>query len=71
MASKTRLSSLKSVRCEMVRVYQDARDGTIRPEDGSKLVYQLAQISATIQAELVEGRLSRLETLANELAGTN
>lgn len=66
--SKTRLASLKSVRLEMNRVYDDSRAGVIPAGDGSKLNYQLSQIAAVIRDELVEGRLSRLEVLANELA---
>ena len=67
---RPRLSSLKAVRIEMSKVFFDSRSGVIEPGDGSKLCYQLGLISSTIQAELIEGRLSTLEKIADEFDST-
>ncbi len=66
-----RLSSLKAVRRELSEVYQDARRGTVPVGDASRLAYMLAQLSGVIQAEIGEGRLAKLEQVADELERQN
>jgi uncharacterized protein YjhX (UPF0386 family) len=57
------LKTLDDVRVEMARVYRDMRTGRIESQDGTRLVYVLAQIGKIIEAGDVEKRVEALETV--------
>lgn len=62
-----RLDSLKRVRLEMARVYADCRTGKLPTQDGSRLVFMLANIAKIIEQADLE---SRVEALEQQLKGT-
>ena len=60
------LHDLEAVRREMARVYRDMRGGKIDAQDGTRLVYVLAQIGKLHEIVEVEGRIVELERLTRE-----
>jgi hypothetical protein len=59
-----RLKSMDDVRVEMARVYTDARQKRLEPQEASKLVYILSQIGMVIEGSALEKRISELEKRA-------
>jgi hypothetical protein len=57
------LKTLDDVRVEMARVYRDMRSGRIESQDGTRLVYVLAQIGKIIEAVEIEKRVEALEAV--------
>ena len=55
------LKTIDDVRVEMGRVYRNMRSGKIDSQDGTRLVYVLAQIGKLIEAGDIEKRLEALE----------
>lgn len=58
---KIALSDLESTRREMASVYRDMRSGRIDTQDGTRLVYALAQIGKLIELAMLERRIGELE----------
>lgn len=63
---KIRLSDLESVRREAAAVYRDMRRGTIKTQDGTRLIYALDRIWHLIEATQLEQRIQQLEQLIEE-----
>lgn len=59
------LANLEQVRQEMARVYRDMRAGTIESQDGTRLVYVLAQLAKLHESTEVAKRLESLELALN------
>lgn len=59
-----RLKSMDDVRVEMARVYTDARQKRLEPQEASKLVYILSRIGMVIEGSALEKRISELEKRA-------
>jgi hypothetical protein len=57
---------LEAVRREMARVYRAMKGKAIDTQDGTRLVYVLAQIAKLHEAVEIERRVNALEALANE-----
>jgi hypothetical protein len=55
---------MDDVRVEMARVYTDARQKRLEPQEASKLVYILSQIGMVIEGSALEKRISELEKRA-------
>ncbi len=49
----------------MARQYREMESGKRDPQDGTKLVYVLAQIGKVLELTEIERRLARLEDKAN------
>lgn len=60
------LHDLEAVRREMARVYRDMRGRRIDSQDGTRLVYVLAQIAKVHEIAVLEKRLVELEKLTHE-----
>jgi hypothetical protein len=60
----TDLSSLRAIKREMCRVYDDSRNGRIDTQEGTRLVYQLQAVAKIQEVIEVSQRLDRLEQLA-------
>lgn len=60
-ARRIRLETVNDVRVEMARVYREMRAGTLAMENGTKLVYVLAQLGRVAEVASVEQRLRDLE----------
>jgi hypothetical protein len=58
---KAQLNSLEGVRIEMSRVYRDMESGRRDSQEGSRLVYVLAQIGKVLELTEIERRLTALE----------
>ena len=58
---RIRLHSMIDCRQEMVRLYKEMRNGRLKVEDGSRLVYVLGMISRSFQDTDLEARLTALE----------
>lgn len=59
------LTTLKSIRNEMVAVYREMKDGTRTANDGKALVYALTQLAEFAKGANLEKMLSRLERREN------
>ncbi|MBZ0145041.1 MAG: hypothetical protein K8F56_15825 [Rhodocyclaceae bacterium] len=59
------LATLEQVRQEMARVYRDMRAGSIESQDGTRLVYVLAQLAKLHESTEVAKRLESLELALN------
>lgn len=59
------LATLEQVRQEMARVYRDMRAGIIESQDGTRLVYVLAQLAKLHESTEVAKRLESLELALN------
>lgn len=55
------LKTLDDVRLEMARVYRDMRTARIEAQDGTRLVYVLAQIGKIIATAEIEKRVEAIE----------
>ncbi len=55
------LKSIDDVRLEMARVYREMRSNTIESQEGTRLIYALAQIGKMIEVHEIEKRLEILE----------
>lgn len=64
-APRVNLHDVDSVRREMSKVYRDMRMGAIPTQDGTRLVYVLAEIGKMFVAVELEGRISLLEQSQN------
>lgn len=63
-----RLRTVADCHREAAKVYRDMRAGTIEPQEGTRLVYVLSQISGMITAGELEARIAALEELSDEEA---
>ena len=61
-----KLSTIIGVRKEMARVYRDSRQGAIKTNEGSKLVYMLKMVGELIKDGSLEELSERLEALENK-----
>ena len=59
--SRVRLNNIREVRREMAKVYSEARNGTLRSDVASRLVYMLTQLSTLIRDSELEDRVRQLE----------
>lgn len=59
------LHDLDAVRREMAKVYRDMRTHRIDTQDGTRLVYVLAQVGKIIEMADLERRLTVLENQSN------
>lgn len=59
------LATLEQVRQEMARVYRDMRVGSIESQEGTRLVYVLAQLAKLHESTEVAKRLESLELALN------
>jgi putative cell wall-binding protein len=57
------LSNLRAIKREMCKVYDDARNGRIDTQEGTRLTYQLQAIAKVQEALEISQRLDRLEDL--------
>jgi hypothetical protein len=57
------LSSLRAIKREMCKVYDDSRNGRIDVQEGTRLVYQLQAVAKVQEVIEVSQRLDRLEEL--------
>lgn len=58
---RSRLTTIREVRREMAKVYVEARDGTLRLDQATRLVYILVQLSNPIRDSELEDRVKHLE----------
>lgn len=58
------LHDLDAVRREMARVYRDMRTTKIDSQDGTRLIYALAQIGKLHESADLERRVIELESIA-------
>ena len=55
------LKTLENIRVEMAKVYRAVKKGEIQTQEGTRLVYMLAQIGKIIEVAEIETRLKVLE----------
>ena len=63
-----RLRTVADCHREAAKVYRDMRAGNIEPQEGTRLVYVLSQISSMITVGELEARIAALEELTDEEA---
>lgn len=63
-----RLRTVADCHREAAKVYRDMRAGKIEPQEGTRLVYVLGQITSMITAGELEARVAALEELSDEEA---
>ncbi|MBI5461951.1 MAG: hypothetical protein HY941_07175 [Gammaproteobacteria bacterium] len=51
---------------EAAKVYRDMRSGKIEPQEGTRLVYVLGQITSMITAGELERRIAALEAMSDD-----
>jgi hypothetical protein len=56
-----RLDSLQGVRVELVRIYKEARRGTLASSEATRLTYILQVIAKVLEQSDLEARIERLE----------
>lgn len=61
-----KLVTVMDCKREMARVYRDSRQGRIDIQDGTRLVYMLAQIGKLIEVSELEKRIETLEKVQHE-----
>lgn len=61
-----KLVTVMDCKREMARVYRDSRTGRIDIQDGTRLVYMLAQIGKLIEVSELENRIELLEKAQHE-----
>jgi hypothetical protein len=59
--ARSRLTCVREVRREMARVYCEAREGSLKTDVATRLVYILTQLSNLIRDSELEGRVQQLE----------
>jgi hypothetical protein len=59
--SRLRLGSIREVRRELQKVYEDAKAGRISTQDGSRLVFMLQSLAGMIRDSDLEERIKKLE----------
>lgn len=65
-AKQIKLVTIMDCKREMARVYRDSRTGRIDIQDGTRLVYMLAQIGKLIEVSELENRIELLEKAQHE-----
>lgn len=65
-AKQIKLVTVMDCKREMARVYRDSRQGRIDIQDGTRLVYMLAQIGKLIEVSEFEKRIEALEKAQHE-----
>lgn len=60
-APRLNLNNLEALRREMSRVYRDMRGGKIETQDGTRLVYVLAELGKMFERCELEARILALE----------
>ena len=58
---RVRLHTIDDIRLELGKVYNDMRDGTLDPGDGTKLAYVLGQMVRIFETRELEQRTEALE----------
>ncbi|WP_031405376.1 hypothetical protein [Thiomonas sp. FB-Cd] len=58
---RVRLHSIDDIRLELGRVYNDMRDGSLDPSDGTKFAYVLGQMVRIFETRELEQRTEALE----------
>ena len=58
---RARLHSIDDIRLELGKVYNDMRDGSLDPADGTKLAYVLGQMVRIFETRELEQRTEALE----------
>lgn len=58
---RVRLHTIDDIRLELGRVYNDMRDGSLDPGDGTKLAYVLGQMVRIFETRELEQRTEALE----------
>ena len=58
---RVRLHTIDDIRLELGRVYNDMRDGTLDPGDGTKFAYALGQMVRIFETRELEQRTEALE----------
>lgn len=66
--SKRKLDTVGACRQEAARLYHAAAAGKVAPEDLSRGVYALVQISKMAEVEALEERVAQLEALLRKAA---
>ncbi|MBL8497330.1 hypothetical protein ABF87_04330 [Nitrosomonas sp. JL21] len=61
-----KLVTVMDCKREMARVYRDSRQGRIDIQDGTRLVYMLAQVGKLIEVSELEKRIEALEKEQHE-----
>ncbi len=59
-----RLTSLRSVRCELARLYTDLRNGKVSSRIAGTGAYILTAITKSLEVEILEARVAVLEERA-------
>ena len=59
--SRLPLNTLDDVRLEMAKVYRSMKGGSLPSQDGTRLVYVLAEIKKTILMNEIDVRIRKLE----------
>ena len=59
--SRLRLGSIREVRRELQKVYEEAKNGRISTQDGSRLVFMLQALAGMIRDSDLEERIKKLE----------
>ena len=59
--ARSRLTCVREVRREMAAVYREAREGKLRTDTATRLVYILTQLSNLIRDSELEERVQQLE----------
>lgn len=60
------LTTIERVRKELAAVYRDARQGRIKPGEGTKLTYILRELATLIEQGETEARIAALESALEE-----
>lgn len=60
-ASKIDLRDSHAIRREMAAVYRDMRRGTIETQDGTRLIYVLAELRKAYETCILDERINLLE----------
>lgn len=61
-APRLNLNNLEALRREMSRVYRDMRTNQIETQDGTRLVYVLAEVAKMFERCELEARIAELES---------
>jgi hypothetical protein len=62
-----RLRTVGGVRRELCRVYGEARDGTLDPQDATRLTHVLVAITRLIEGSELEQQIADLRTRLDEM----
>lgn len=60
-STRLRLGSIREVRRELVKVYEDAKAGRMSTQDAGRLTYILQSLASMIRDSDLESRIQKLE----------